>query len=90
MIGVVRRVAMSKAVVAEARPFPNLTIETIELTVEHSIELPTKGAIYANQVWCGTASMSWQLVSNARSGLSISPIRRGAKYTASDRQHQQL
>ena len=41
-------------VVAEARPFPDLTIETIVLTVEQSIELPTKEAIYANQVWCGT------------------------------------
>src|SRR6266576_5877765 len=41
-------------VVAEAGPFPHLTIETIELTDEQSIELPTKEAIHANQVWCGT------------------------------------
>ena len=45
---------LANSVVAEARPFPDLTIETIELTIEHSIELPTKEAIYANQVWCGT------------------------------------
>lgn len=41
---------------AEARPFPDLTVETIELTSEESIELPTKEAIRANQVWCGTLS----------------------------------
>jgi hypothetical protein len=41
---------------AEARPFPDLTIETIELTSEESIELPTKEAIRTNQVWCGTLS----------------------------------
>jgi|SRR5256885_7166369 hypothetical protein len=41
-------------VVAEAGQFPHLTIETIELTDEQSIELPTKEAIHANQVWCGT------------------------------------
>ena len=41
---------------AEARPFPDLTVETIELTSEESIELPTQEAIRANQVWCGTLS----------------------------------
>jgi hypothetical protein len=45
---------LANTVVAEARPFPDLTIETIELTVEQSIELPTKEAIHANQVWCAT------------------------------------
>jgi hypothetical protein len=45
---------LANTVVAEARPFPDLTIETIELTVEQSIELPTKGAVHANQVWCAT------------------------------------
>ena len=49
-------------VAAEARPFPDLTVETIELTSEESIELPTKEAIRGNQVWCGTlseTSMNW-------------------------------
>jgi hypothetical protein len=41
---------------AEARPFPDLTVETIQLTSEESIVLPTKEAIRANQVWCGTLS----------------------------------
>jgi hypothetical protein len=45
---------LANTAVAEAGPFPHLTIETIELTVEHSIELPTTEAILANQVWCGT------------------------------------
>jgi hypothetical protein len=45
---------LANTAVAEAGPFPHLTIETIELTVEHSIELPTREAILANQVWCGT------------------------------------
>jgi hypothetical protein len=54
------RMQMSAAAVAvgvavvEAGPFPDQTIETIELTVEQSIELPTTEAILANQVWCGT------------------------------------
>ena len=43
-------------VAAEARPFPDLTVETIELTSEESIELPTKEAVRHNQVWCGTLS----------------------------------
>ncbi len=41
-------------VAAEARPFPDLTVETIELTSEVSIELPTREAVRSNQVWCGT------------------------------------
>ena len=41
---------------AQARPFPDQTVETIKLTSEESIVLPTKGAIRANQVWCGTLS----------------------------------
>ena len=41
-------------VAAEARPFPDLTVETIELTSEESIELPTIEAVRSNQVWCGT------------------------------------
>jgi hypothetical protein len=45
---------LANTAVAEAAPLPHLTIETIELTVEHSIELPTTEAILANQVWCGT------------------------------------
>ena len=40
--------------VSEARPFPDLTVETIELTSEVSIELPTREAVRSNQVWCGT------------------------------------
>ena len=47
---------------AEARPFPDLTVETIELTSEESIELPTKEAIRANQVWCGTLSNFDELI----------------------------
>jgi len=43
-------------VVAEARPFPDLTVEIVELTVEQSIELPTKEAVRDNQVWCGSLS----------------------------------
>ena len=43
-------------VAAEARPFPDLTVETIELTSEEFIELPTKEAVRSNQVWCGTLS----------------------------------
>jgi len=42
--------------VAEARPFPDLTVEIVELTVEQSIELPTKEAVRHNQVWCGALS----------------------------------
>jgi hypothetical protein len=45
---------LANTVVAEARPFPDRAIETIELTDEHSIELPTKEAIRVNQVWCAT------------------------------------
>ena len=41
---------------AQARPFPNQTVETIKLTSEESIALPTKEAIRANKVWCGTLS----------------------------------
>lgn len=41
-------------VAAEARPFPDLTVETIELTSEEFIELPTIEAVRSNQVWCGT------------------------------------
>jgi hypothetical protein len=40
--------------VAEATPFPDLTVEIVELTVEQSIELPAKEAVRHNQVWCGT------------------------------------
>jgi hypothetical protein len=43
---------LANTVVAEAGPFPDLTIETIELTDKQSIDLPTKEAIHANQVWC--------------------------------------
>jgi hypothetical protein len=42
--------------IAEARPFPDLTVEIVELTVEQSIELPTKEAVRHNQVWCGALS----------------------------------
>jgi hypothetical protein len=42
--------------IAEARPFPDLTVEIVELTVEQSIELPTKEAVRHNQVWCGSLS----------------------------------
>jgi hypothetical protein len=45
---------LANTVVAEAGPFPDLTIETIELTDKQSIDLPTKEAIRANQVWCAT------------------------------------
>src|SRR6266480_1495600 len=45
---------LANTVVAEAGPFPDLTIETIELTDKQSIDLPTKEAIHANQVWCAT------------------------------------
>jgi hypothetical protein len=45
---------LANTVVAEARPFPDLTVEIIELTAEQSIELPTAEAVLANQVWCGT------------------------------------
>jgi hypothetical protein len=45
---------LANIVVAEARPFPDLAVDFIELTVEHSIELPTKEAVRDNQVWCGT------------------------------------
>jgi hypothetical protein len=47
---------LANTVVAEARPFHDLTVEIIELTAEQSIELPTKEAIRDNQVWCGTLS----------------------------------
>jgi hypothetical protein len=43
---------LANTIVAEAGPFPDLTVETIELTDEHAIELPTNEAIRANQVWC--------------------------------------
>jgi hypothetical protein len=45
---------LANTAVAEARPFPDLTVEIIELTVEQSIDLPTKEAVRDNQVWCGT------------------------------------
>ena len=45
---------LANAGIAEARPFPDLTVEIVELTVEQSIELPTKEAVRHNQVWCGT------------------------------------
>jgi hypothetical protein len=45
---------LANIVVAEARPFPDLAVDFIELTVEHFIELPTKEAVRDNQVWCGT------------------------------------
>ena len=51
-----RGLAACKHRVAEARPFPDLTVEIVELTVEQSIELPTKEAVRHNQVWCGTLS----------------------------------
>jgi hypothetical protein len=41
---------LANTVVAEARPFPDLTVEIVELTVEQSIELPTKEAVRHNQV----------------------------------------
>jgi hypothetical protein len=44
----------ANTVAAEARPFPDLTVEIIELTVEQSIELPTHQAVRDNQVWCGS------------------------------------
>ena len=44
---------LANAGIAEARPFPDLTVEIVELTVEQSIELPTKEAVRHNQVWCG-------------------------------------
>ena len=47
---------LANTVVAEARPFPDLTVEIVELTVEQSIELPTKEAVRHNQVWCGALS----------------------------------
>ena len=47
---------LANTVVAEARPFPDLTVEIVELTVEQSIELPTKEAVRDNQVWCGSLS----------------------------------
>jgi hypothetical protein len=47
---------LANAGIAEARPFPDLTVEIVELTVEQSIELPTKEAIRHNQVWCGALS----------------------------------
>ena len=47
---------LANTAVAEARPFPDLTVEIVELTVEHSIELPTKEAVRHNQVWCGALS----------------------------------
>src|SRR3954454_17212471 len=46
----------ANAGIADARPFPDLTVEIVELTVEQSIELPTKEAVRHNQVWCGTLS----------------------------------
>jgi len=45
---------LANTVVAEARPFPDLTVEIIELSAEQNIELPTKEAVRDNQVWCGT------------------------------------
>ena len=47
---------LANAGIAEARPFPDLTVEIVELTVEQSIELPTKEAVRHNQVWCGALS----------------------------------
>ena len=47
---------LANAGIAEARPFPDLTVEIVELTVEQSIELPTKEAVRDNQVWCGSLS----------------------------------
>jgi hypothetical protein len=45
---------LANTVIAEARPFPDLTVEIVELTVEQSIELPTKETVRYNQVWCGS------------------------------------
>jgi hypothetical protein len=45
---------LANTVVAEARPFPDLTVEIIELAIEQSVELPTKEAVRYNQVWCGS------------------------------------
>ena len=53
---------LANTVVAEARPFPDLTVEIVELTVEQSIELPTKEAVRDNQVWCGSLSDFDELV----------------------------
>jgi hypothetical protein len=84
---------LANSVVAEARPFLDLTIETIELTIEHSIELPTKEAIYANQVWCGTLLGFDELATCVERTQRIehfSNKARGQVHTAFDRQHQQL
>jgi hypothetical protein len=53
---------LANTVEAEAGPFPDQTVERIELTSEQSIELPTKEAIRANQVWCGTLSNFDELI----------------------------
>jgi hypothetical protein len=53
---------LANTVVAETRPFPDLTVEIVELTIEQSIELPTKEAVRHNQVWCGTLSDFDELV----------------------------
>jgi hypothetical protein len=76
----------------DARPFPDLTVETVELTVEQSIELPTKEAVRDNQVRCGTLSDFDELIIcvERTERVEYFRIKRGLKYKAFNQQNPPL